>query len=287
MNQASPVRSSHVQSATPLLLLLPAVAIIATLFVYPLCISLVYAFRDEKAGTWSLANFAHAWNLYSYDIGMTIGVVVLSTALIGLFGIVIAGYLTLGENPRAVVALRWLYRWPLFIPVVVAGQMMRTFLAKNGLMNNVLMTLGVVDPLHSVSLLDWRGMVITFVWKQLPFAVLLIAGAMAALDRSMIEAARNLGASRLRVLCQILVPQVAPTLLVSLILSFVGILSVLSVPMMINAGSPTMITVDMAWRVASYSDYGVANALGIVSWLMCGVAAWFYLRQGVREGRQS
>ena len=44
----------------------------------------------------------------------------------------------LGENPRAVAALRWLYRWPLFIPFVVAGQLMRTFLAKNGMMNNTL-----------------------------------------------------------------------------------------------------------------------------------------------------
>jgi hypothetical protein len=36
---------------------------------------------------------------------------VLSTVLIGLLSIAIAGYLTLGENPRAVAMLRWLYRW--------------------------------------------------------------------------------------------------------------------------------------------------------------------------------
>lgn len=81
---------------------------------------------------------------------------------------------------------------------------------------------------------------------------------------------------------EIILPQVLSTLLVALILSFVAILSVLSVPMMINAGSPTMITVDMAWRVASYADYGVATPW--VYRAMCGLAAWFYLRQGVREG---
>ena len=41
-------------------------------------------------------------------------------SLIALVAIAIAGYLTLGENPRAVAVLRWLYRWPLFIPFVVA-----------------------------------------------------------------------------------------------------------------------------------------------------------------------
>jgi putative spermidine/putrescine transport system permease protein len=61
----------------------------------------------------------------------------------------------------------------------------------------------------------------------------------------------------------------------------VTLLSVLSVPMMINAGSPTMITVDMAYRITSLSDYGAANALGVISYLMTAAVAWLYLRQGV------
>ena len=53
--------------------------------------------------------------------------------------------------------------------------------------------------------------------------------------------------------------------MVGLVLSFVTMMSVLSVPLMINAQSPTMITVDMAFRINAYGDYGVANALGLVS----------------------
>ncbi|MDA4809840.1 ABC transporter permease subunit, partial [Enterobacter hormaechei] len=86
---------------------------------------------------------------------------------------------------------------------------------------------------------------------------LLVAGAMASLDRSTIEAARNLGASRLRILIEIIVPQIAGTLLVGLILSFVTMMSVLSVPLMINAQSPTMLTADIAFRINSHGDYGV------------------------------
>jgi len=51
------------------------------------------------------------------------------------------------------------------------------------------------------------------------------------------------------------------------------------VPIMISGGSPTMITVDMAFRVNSSSDYGVANALGFVSYLIAAMAAWVYLRR--------
>ena len=49
---------------------------------------------------------------------------------------------------------------------------------------------GAITPAQATSLLDWRGILITFVWKQLPFVTLMTAGAMAALDRSLIEAAR-------------------------------------------------------------------------------------------------
>ena len=61
--------------------------------------------------------------------------------------------------------------------------MMRTFLAKNGMLNNVLIGAGLIEPLQAQSLLDWRGIVVTFVWKQAPFVTLLLAGAMASLDR--------------------------------------------------------------------------------------------------------
>lgn len=269
-----------------LALLSPALLMVGLLFVYPLVLSLLLAFHNELTGGWDLDNFNKAFALYGKDISLTAIVTVLATALVGVFSVAIAGYLTLGENPRAVAALRWIYRWPLFIPFVVAAQLMRTFLAKNGMLNNGLMSLGLVDPLNTLSLLDWRGVLITFVWKQLPFAALLISGAMAAMDRSMIESARGLGAGRLRILLEIVLPQVQATVWVALILSFVTMLSALSVPMMIIAGSPTLLTVDMAWRVNSYGDYGVANALGFVSFAMSGVAAWFYLRQGLREGGQ-
>ncbi|MBT3361264.1 MAG: sugar ABC transporter permease [Rhodospirillales bacterium] len=263
-------------------LVVPALLLVIALFIYPLAFSLVTAF--EREGAWTFANFTKAYDFYSLDIYFTVIIIGISTVLIGMISVAIGGYLTLGENPLAVAILKWLYRWPLFIPFIVAGQLMRTFLAKNGMMNNMFIEAGLLEPLQATSFLDWRGIVITFVWKQTPFVALLVAGAMASLNRSTIEAARNLGAKRLRILLQIVVPQVQQTLSVGLILSFVTMMSVLSVPMMLNAKTPTMLTVDMAFRINSYGDYGVANALGFISYLMTGVVAWVYLRQGVRKG---
>src|SRR6266404_319866 len=168
--------------------------------------SAVVAFR-RKDGRLTLEHFAKSFDLYTTDLLFTLAIVLASTILIGLVAIAIAGYLTLGGNPRAVAVLRWLYRWPLFIPFIVTGQVMRTFLAKNGMLNHVLIGAGLIEPLAAQSLLDWRGILIAFVWKQAPFVTLLVAGAMASLESAHIEAARNLGAPRWRVLIGIVLPQ--------------------------------------------------------------------------------
>ena len=265
-----------------LALIAPALAVVALFFVAPLAMSAVVAFRGKNGG-FTLEHFAKALDFYTTDLLFTLVIVVLSTVLIGMVAIAIAGYLTLGGHPRSVAILRWLYRWPLFIPFVVAGQVMRTFLAKNGMLNHVLIGTGLIDPLSAQSMLDWRGIVIAFVWKQAPFVTLLLAGAMASLEPQHIEAARNLGARRLRVLIDIVLPQVRGTLLVGLVLSFVTMLSVLSVPLMINPNSPTMITVDIAYRINTHGDYPVANALCLLSLGLSAIGAVFYLRHASRS----
>jgi putative spermidine/putrescine transport system permease protein len=265
-----------------LLLLAPAVLLLVALFGMPAVYSVLGAFTGS-AGQWSLENFEKAIDLYGRDIWFTIWLVCGSVAVIASLAVFIAGYLTLGNNPLAVRVLAWLYRWPLFIPMVCVAQMMRSFLARNGMLNNALVGSGLLNAASTTSLLDWRGVMITFVWKQLPFVTLMVAGAMASLDRSFIEAARDLGASRLRVLFGIILPLVQTPLLVACVLTFVTLMSVLSVPVMLTSDTPTMISVDMAYRITTFGDYGTADALGVISYLITMMVGWFYLRHAARE----
>ncbi len=264
-----------------LLMLIPALLMVVGLFIIPLLSSIESAFA--VGDQYGLDHFVKATELYGSDILFTIGIVGLSAIIIALMSITIAGILTLSGNPRLVALLAAIYRWPLFIPFIVTAQCMRTFLAKNGLMNNALMSADLITPLQAVSFLDWSGIVFTFVWKQTAFSTLMIAGAMAAMERSQIQAAANLSAGKVRILFQIILPQITGTLGVALILSIVTMLSVLSVPLMLGTGTPTMMTADMAFRISSYGDYGVANALGFISWMMTAVLAWYYLKQSLRN----
>jgi putative spermidine/putrescine transport system permease protein len=263
-------------------LVAPAALMVGIFFLYPLCFSLYSAVTLDEGG-FTLIHLHKAFELYSKDMLFTVFIVLISVSILAVLSISIAALITLSPFRILVGLLGFLYRLPLFIPFIVTAQMMRTFLAKNGLMNNAFIEAGLLTPMETVSFLGWTGIIITFVWKQMAFSTLLISGAMAALDDSQIRAARNLGASRFRILCQIILPQITPSIGVAMALSTVTIMSVLSVPLMIGTGSPTMMTADMAFRINSYGDYHVANALGLVSYAICAGLAWFYLRQNLKE----
>ena len=143
---------------------------------------------------------------------------------------------------------------------------MRTFLAKNGMLNHVL--IGVRADRAAAGAEPAR-------LARHRHRLRLEAGAVrdaaarrrdgVAGDGSTSRRRATSARARLRVLVDIVLPQVRGTLLVGLVLSFVTMLSVLSVPMMINPNSPTMITVDIAYRISTHGDYAVANALCLMS----------------------
>lgn len=272
----------HSKASLNLWLIAPAALMVAIFFLYPLAFSLYSAISLDD-GSLTFVHLVKAFELYSNDMLFTIIIVLSSVVILAILSITIAALITLSPFRSIVTIMSFLYRLPLFIPFIVTAQMMRTFLAKNGLMNNAFVASGLMTPMDTISFLGFSGIIITFVWKQLAFSTLLLTGAMAALDDSQIRAARNLGASRLSILWQIILPQVAPTLAVAMVLSTVTMMSVLSVPLMIGTGTPTMISADMAFRVNSYGDYSVANALGLVSYLICAGLAWFYLRQSLKD----
>src|SRR6185369_14568868 len=88
-------------------LVAPALLVVGVFFVVPLLLSAVGAFRAPGGG-FTLAHFDKSLELYTKDLIFTVAIVALSTLLIALVAILIAGYLTLGENARAVAILRWL-----------------------------------------------------------------------------------------------------------------------------------------------------------------------------------
>ena len=266
------------------LLLLPAVTFMFLMYAYPFITSIVKSFIDPEGGI-SLENYRKTWDLYLKDVIFTFSVTLFNTALTAVLAVLLAVYFRLRQN-RVTRLLAAIYRLPIFIPFVVISQMMNSFLAPHGLLNTALAQVHLIDLQKPLQLFNFAGLSFGFIWKQVPFALLIIHGGFQMIDNSYIEAARSTGAGLGKVILRILVPMNKPSILVALVLVYSQIVGTFTLPYMLIGGKiPTTITVDIAHRVNYFRDFGVANALGVFSYILVLITAAYYLKTKIKEAR--
>jgi putative spermidine/putrescine transport system permease protein len=268
-----------------ILLLFPAVSFMLLMYAWPFVSSVVLSFVGP-AGNFSFENYAKTGELYLKDIAFTFSVTIFNTALTATVSILMAVYFRLRQNAvsRLMAAV---FKLPIFIPFVVVSQMMNSFLAPHGLLNVGLAQLGLIDLEKPLQLFNFAGLSFGFVWKQIPFAVLIIHGGFQMIDNSYVEAARSAGARLPKVILRILIPMNKSSILVALVLVYSQIVGTFTLPYMLIGGkTPTTITVDIAHRVSYFRDFGVANALGVCSYALVLLTAAYYLKSKLRETRR-
>ena len=259
-------------------IVLPAVLLILTEYVYPFIQSFITSLQVDGQFSWE--NYSYIFRIYGQDILYTIFVSAASLVVVLVVSIVVGGYLSLNENSF----IEFMFKLPLFIPFVVVGHAMRTFLAPKGILNSLLSLIGLVNidspPEFAYGPI---GTIIALSWKQIAFALLLIMSAFQSVDKSYLEAARNLGASKFRQIREILLPLSFGSIAVSSVLIFTSFLQNFSVVMMMGSGAGSRhIMVDIYQQINYLNNMGVANALGSVSYLLALGAAVVYLRKVAR-----
>ena len=265
-----------------LFLLLPAVTFMLVMYAYPFITSFTRSVFDAQ-GNLTFANYIKTWALYRKDVFFTFSVTVFSTAVTGVLAVLIAVYLRFRQGLISRL-LSGLYKLPIFIPFVVVAQMMNSFLAPHGLFNVALAQLGLIDIDQPLQLFNFSGLSFGFMWKMVPFSVLIIHGGFQMIDNSYIEAARSAGARKFTVITRILIPMSKSSIMVALVLVYSQIVGTFTLPYMLIGGkSPTTITVDIAHRVNYFRDFGVANALGVLSYLLVLFTAIYYLRSSAKK----
>lgn len=148
--------------------------------------------------------------------------------------------------PVALFLARTPSRWRSWLTILVVFPLMlnlvvRTFgwialLAQNGLVNQALRALGVVDAPVKL-LFNFAGLLIAMTHIFLPFMVLVLIGAIQNIPRDVEDAARVLGASWAGTFCRVTLPLSAPGILSGSILVFVLTISALVTPRLL--GGPT------------------------------------------------
>jgi multiple sugar transport system permease protein len=181
---------------------------------------------------------------------------------------------------QALILLPWA------VPPVVNGVMWSfLFNSKYGYVNALLLRLGLIsDSVQWVShpVLALAVVVLAYVWRTTPFAVLLFHAALRSIPPEVFEAATVDGAGAWRRVRHVTLPLLVPTFVVLLVLRTVFAFMVFDEILAITDGGPGDSTWVATWYIYSfafrYVKLGVGSAASYLLSLVVGLVALLYLR---------
>ncbi len=201
-------------------------------------------------------------NLYISSYLRSIGVALISTALLLLIGYPIA--YAMARLPRrwqgAAMMLVIVPFWTSFLIRIYAWI---NILQHDGLLNQVLLALHVVSA-PVVWLSTDSAMVLGIVYSYLPFMILPLYATLAKLDDGLLEAAGDLGSTRVDAFWRVTFPLSLPGIAAGVLLCFIPITGEFVIPDLL-AGSDSMMIGQTLWlEFFTNKDWPVASAIAIV-----------------------
>jgi len=276
-------------------LVFPALLLIGVVIAYALAYALYLSFHDVgiRALRGGPAPFVGLQNyrvvlrdaLFWASFGHTVVFTAVSVALELVLGLAIAlamnqAHVRLTSVTQALILLPWA------LPPVVNGIMWSfLFNSKYGYVNAVLLSLGLVsepqqwvsDPHRAMAVV-----ILAYVWRTMPFAVLLFHAALRSIPPGIFEAAEVDGAGARRRFWSITLPLLRPTVAVLLVLRTVFSFMVFDEILAITDGGPGDSTWVATWYIYSfafrYMKLGVGSAGAYLLSLALGLLAILYVR---------
>jgi iron(III) transport system permease protein len=214
-------------------------AIVAVFLIYPLFNVFKFAFLDKVTGALSLSNFREFLGKAYYRQSF------LNTLFVSLCGTL--GSLVLGI-PLAFFTTRYRIRgrsllftlavMALLSPPTIGAYSWIMLLGANGMLRNLLASIGILFP----TIYGPLGIILVFSLHYYPYVFLLTSGALTTVDRSLEEAAENLGARGPRKFFRVTLPLVLPSVTSGALISFMMCLSNFDTPMVIGRNYRVMAT---------------------------------------------
>jgi putrescine transport system permease protein len=223
--------------------------------------------------------------LYVYSYLQSVWIAALSTFILALIGFPIAYAITrapAGWRP-ILVMLVILPFWTSFLIRVYAWM---GILAREGLLNQVLRALGLVD--EPVEMLASNGAVILgIVYAYLPFMVLPLYAALDRLDESLLEAAADLGAPPWKSFWLVTFPLALPGLVAGALLCFIPAVGEFVIPDLLGGSDTLMIGRTLWTEFFANRSWSVAATIAVLLLLVLVVPLALYQNVQARSLERS
>ncbi|MBL8967041.1 MAG: ABC transporter permease [Spirochaetaceae bacterium] len=159
-------------------------------------------------------------------------------------------------------------------------------LGNEGFLNDALRALGVVaDPVQF--LYNQWAVVLVLVYMYLPYAILPLFSTIDKFDFTLLEAARDLGATKLEALRLVLLPNIKGGLVTAILFTFIPIFGAYAVPLLVGGKDSYMLGNIIADQVTKTRNWPLAAAISMTVTVLTGLAALVFLFRSRKPAPQS
>ncbi|MFI9584256.1 carbohydrate ABC transporter permease [Streptomyces sp. NPDC052236] len=221
-------RRTSAERLAPYVLVAPAVLVIVALRLYPLVLGVNFSFTgdgERDGASVGLDNYATLFDDPLFlgalrNVGLLVLLLPVAVAIPGLLATFI--YLRVPGHRF----FRGVYFFPAVLSPVIAGAIFNLLLAFDGPVNSLLETFGL-------GRVDWLGdpdiaiytVVGVHVWATFGMALVVFLAGFAALDSSLLDAARIDGASLPRIIWHVIIPSLSRTIQFVFVTTMIGMLT--------------------------------------------------------------
>jgi ABC-type spermidine/putrescine transport system permease subunit I len=218
------------------------------------------------------------------DLWVTVLVTIITVVAVLVVAGGIALYLRLADNwlSKMVAALSVV---PMFIPVVIGSYAIREYYATDGFFRTLASHLGWAHaPTLSYTM---SAITIGEIWTSVPFGVLLLASGFNGVPNSLIEAARDSGASLPRAILTVLLPMNVVQIVIVTTFTAISVMGSFTVPYMTGPSSPNMLGVTMSNYFQSFNQPQQAEVMAVIVFVVAALVGAFYIRANMRSAKAS
>jgi multiple sugar transport system permease protein len=280
-----------------LMYVVPALALMLLLIGYPIFYNIRISFQDFTIASLNQTNIPFVgWDNYRKVVATDTFWTALYNTLYFTFWCILLQFIVgfalalffnmkfrLAGFLRGITLVAWL------VPIVVTALLFKFMYQSTGIINFLLMSLGIADApvewLTNPQLAMW-SLIITNVWVGAPFNMMLLSTGLSALPQDVYEAASIDGANKYQQFVHMTVPMMRPVIMVVIMMGFIYTLKVFDLIFVMTGGGPvdaTEVLSTLSYRLSfSQFDFGAGSAVANILFVLLIVISLVYLRM-IRE----
>lgn len=221
----------------------------------------------------TLANYREAWDnpLYGELLQRSLWIAAAATAVTVVLAFPIAYFVSFHVRPERKSLWLFLITIPFWTSYLIRVFLWKVILGFNGVLNTSLQGLGLIEEPLTFILYNANAVVITLAHAFAPFAILPIFVALERIDRSLLEAGRDLGETTLMTFWRVTLPLAMPGVVAAVLIVFIPTIGDYVTPRLVGGPEGSMIANMIQVQFLRLNNAPMGAALAVIA--MASVSA--------------